>query len=378
MNNNIIYVKKLCQYTKEINEYKKLKYVDKLQKGGSFPATIEFQKGKITIGKITIDMLPPDGSTFKAIGKGASGVVYSVIINDELYALKQFSHTNSIENELGVLLHTKLDKNNKDVHIEGICPLKYYDLTNKMLIYKYCGKSLTKFPPDILKILTFLQDLIILLVRIYEENNVIHNDVKTDNVLFDKDFKPILIDFGIARGIDELFKYNGKYDKTLADDVILNTENSFITTFEVFSMQHYEYSKNILLYNSNKKITTKDELKSALLKCFYPSIIDIIFTIFYKYSYHTFLITNLNINVIEEDQSYYRWKYLEPIYNFYEEMLVNHSLIHTNFIKKIQIKYIPSEISGYGIEIEDIMEMLLTQEEPDEIIEKISIMISVL
>lgn len=143
----------------------------------------------------------------RIIGHGAFGTVYKGILpeNGGIVAVKRCSHTSQGKNEflselsiIGSLRHRNL------VRLQGWCHEKgeillVYDLMPNGSLDKALFEARTTLPwPQRHKILLGVASALAYLHQECE-NQVIHRDVKTSNIMLDEGFNARLGDFGLAR-----------------------------------------------------------------------------------------------------------------------------------------------------------------------------------
>ncbi|KAI9086257.1 hypothetical protein K1719_031711 [Acacia pycnantha] len=143
----------------------------------------------------------------RIIGHGAFGTVYKGILpeNGDIIAVKRCSHSSQGKNEflselsiIGSLRHRNL------VRLQGWCHEKgeillVYDLMPNGSLDKALFEARTPLPwPHRLKILLGVASALAYLHQECE-NQVIHRDVKTSNIMLDEGFNARLGDFGLAR-----------------------------------------------------------------------------------------------------------------------------------------------------------------------------------
>jgi len=145
-----------------------------------------------------------NGKTYKMgpkLGEGSYGVVYSVYRNDDtVWAFKKYDYESSAVGTLREISMLKLFQGNEQgvinlediIHTENnfglimpkykLCLYQaiYHDLLDDGQRWNICHR--------LLNTLVFLK-----------ENGVIHRDIKSDNILLDKEYNPILIDFSLAK-----------------------------------------------------------------------------------------------------------------------------------------------------------------------------------
>ncbi|XP_050381071.1 L-type lectin-domain containing receptor kinase VIII.1 [Argentina anserina] len=146
----------------------------------------------------------------RAIGHGAFGVVYKGILSEtgDIVAVKRCSHSTQGKNEflselsiIGTLRHRNL------VRLQGWCHEKgeillVYDLMPNGSLDKALFEARMPLPwPHRRKILFGVASALTYLHQECE-NQVIHRDVKTSNIMLDEGFNARLGDFGLARQIE--------------------------------------------------------------------------------------------------------------------------------------------------------------------------------
>ncbi|XP_050228530.1 L-type lectin-domain containing receptor kinase VIII.1 [Mercurialis annua] len=146
----------------------------------------------------------------RIIGHGAFGIVYKGILPDsgEIIAVKKCSHSSQGKTEflselsiIGTLRHRNL------VRLQGWCHEKgeillVYDLMPNGSLDKALFESRTVLPwPHRRKILLGVASALAYLHQECE-NQVIHRDIKSSNIMLDEGFNARLGDFGLARQIE--------------------------------------------------------------------------------------------------------------------------------------------------------------------------------
>jgi len=153
----------------------------------------------------------------KFIGKGSDGSIYEVMKDDVKYALKDIEKLGD-EEDIEILRKTNYLQ--KDLDHPNIVKIfeTYEDDKNIVLIMELCSESLCE---RILKnklteneIKNYLKQLIYA-VKYIEEKNILHNDIKTDNILLCNDVIK-LTDFGSA-------------------EILLNREKGTFYGFDIYS-----------------------------------------------------------------------------------------------------------------------------------------------
>ncbi|EJU03326.1 Pkinase-domain-containing protein [Dacryopinax primogenitus] len=139
------------------------------------------------------------------LGKGASGQVYRALnwTTGETVAVKQISLANIPKTELSdIMFEIDLLKN---LHHPNIVQYKGFVKTREFLyiILEYCEngslhnflKKFGKFPENLVAV--YISQVLEGLVYLHEQG-VIHRDIKSANILTNKDGKVMLADFGVA------------------------------------------------------------------------------------------------------------------------------------------------------------------------------------
>ncbi|CAN8257304.1 unnamed protein product [Cochlearia groenlandica] len=181
---------------------KKIKYT---RKSETFPSEIIKSPREFTYKELK---LATDGfSASRVIGNGAFGTVYEGILPDsgETIAIKRCSHVSQGNTEflselslIGTLRHRNL------LRLQGYCREKgeillIYDLMPNGSLDKALYESPTTLSwPHRRKILLGVASALAYLHQECE-NQIIHRDVKTSNIMLDANFNPKLGDFGLAR-----------------------------------------------------------------------------------------------------------------------------------------------------------------------------------
>lgn len=146
----------------------------------------------------------------RIIGHGAFGTVYKGILpeNGDIVAVKRCSHNSQGKNEflselsiIGTLRHRNL------VRLQGWCHEKgeillVYDLMPNGSLDKALFEARSPLPwPHRTKILLGVASALAYLHQECE-NQVIHRDIKTSNIMLDEGFNARLGDFGLARQVE--------------------------------------------------------------------------------------------------------------------------------------------------------------------------------
>ncbi|XP_057984181.1 L-type lectin-domain containing receptor kinase VIII.1 [Malania oleifera] len=146
----------------------------------------------------------------RIIGHGAFGTVYKGILpeTNDIVAVKKCSHSSQGKNEflselsiIGTLRHRNL------VRLQGWCHEKgeillVYDLMPNGSLDKALFEARTTLPwPHRRKILMGVASALAYLHQECE-NQVIHRDIKTSNIMLDEGFNARLGDFGLARQVE--------------------------------------------------------------------------------------------------------------------------------------------------------------------------------
>ena len=231
----------------------------------------------------------------KQIGRGGFGNIYLVknIKDDKNYALKLLilervskGDINLFENEKNILKRlSELDNNNKYVsklidygkgnvkkkdkivdqnNLRQYLVLNYFEKGNLCYYMKNKKDGFEEIHAKILfkKILEGIQ--------FCHKNNICHLDIKTENILLDKDFNPIIIDFGFsAECKNSIIEIDGGRGSRLytAPEMISNQNNLILNGIKADI-----YSLGILLFNlvtgnyPFKIATRKDDFYKYIIK----------------------------------------------------------------------------------------------------------------
>ena len=188
---------------------------------------IEIPRSIITISYSTIKQYCENNNKV-IIGSGIFGDVYKGLFKNKEIAIKKLNINNNAQEE-----HKNLEKQfNNEVKILSVC--KHYNLVpligiciekpNLCLIYPYLSKgelnvdnnietgSLEKYFKKVelnytrrLKIAVGIVDALLFLHTPHESINkpqIIHRDVKPENILLDNDYNARLTDVGISKQLD--------------------------------------------------------------------------------------------------------------------------------------------------------------------------------
>ncbi len=157
----------------------------------------------------------------RMIGSGLSSKVYLVRKNNKNFALKtikfhDLEEKKKIQNEIDTL--SSLDDKRIVKYYESFVDNGFYNI-----VMEYCNKNLREFIKDckkykeiflgdkenIIKINTIIFE-ICLGIKTIHENNIIHRNLKPENIFIDEDFSIKIGDFGISKEL----KFNEKNAKT--------------------------------------------------------------------------------------------------------------------------------------------------------------------
>lgn len=318
------------------------------------------------------------------LGKGSYGEVYKILKKStkEVYAAKYLqlyeSSKKSINREIQImanLIHPTIAKligfNVTDIDHEQ------YQVTIVMEMAE--NGSLRSILKDCDN--TKRQIILVGIARgmmFLHQNKVIHCDLKPDNILIDKDFKPHITDFGLSKftkiisNLSDSLNFRGS-PYYMAPEVIKDESNNVksdvysfgIIMFEVITGQK-PYPEDINLYTLLNKVSEQnyrptfpddfknESLKKLICQCWdknpenRPTFEDI----FNKLAYNH----NKNYDLFESNQCYYLdnvdikkvHKYAHEI-NYYDEYQLNNEivLVHERLeqIEKILIYYLSNEKS---------------------------------
>lgn len=143
------------------------------------------------------------------IGKGAYGIVNLVKYNNSMYALKSFSKE-KIKNKPNLLKYL-IDERHNTKLLKSPFTVKYYnsiqDNTSIHLLFEYVKgvplESLIKKEKlyNNYHACIFIYANLIIALNCLNKNNILHRDIKPDNILIDSEGFVKMIDFGLSKKI---------------------------------------------------------------------------------------------------------------------------------------------------------------------------------
>jgi non-specific serine/threonine protein kinase len=171
------------------------------------------------------------------IGEGGSATVYKYIDNKKEYACKKLTkNRNSIEREINIMKSYKAHKHLPtyfDSYINTSDNLKS-SLRFHYIFMEYCqGRELFELiQPDFdYKLATNIIYQLITAVKHLQKYNIIHSDIKLENIIIDQNNQIKLIDFGLSQTLPEygncvrLNRYIGTIGYISPESVLLNYVN---------------------------------------------------------------------------------------------------------------------------------------------------------
>jgi len=174
-----------------------------------------------------------------------------------------------------LLNHSQIYFDDIDIHKKDYNELKEFTKNKRIfqITYEYGGCGLHQFLYKNIDIHSFLSKFIHIIegIKILQENNLIHTDIKIDNILFN-DNKFVLIDFGLLKYKDDFlnhipylnnnniihfpseFKINSSSFEELNLNLFLNTINlqNSIHKKEFIKLNHYLKNELFKFYKSKK------------------------------------------------------------------------------------------------------------------------------
>ncbi|MFC1851969.1 protein kinase [candidate division CSSED10-310 bacterium] len=160
----------------------------------------------------------------ETIAKGGMGVVYRARdqILDEIVALKVLKADLALDEEMITRFKREIKVARKIKHPNACGIYDFWGIDDLFFISMEFieGEELSclidedRLPPE--QLLPIVRGIILALDAAHR-NNIIHRDLKPSNIMIDQQFRPIIMDFGIAR-------YVGKTDLTAREE-ILGTPN---------------------------------------------------------------------------------------------------------------------------------------------------------
>lgn len=171
------------------------------------------------------------------IGEGGSAIVYKYIDNEKEYACKkQTKNLLSIEREINIMKNYKVHKHLPtyfDSYINISTNLQS-SLRFHYIFMEYCqGQelfNLIKHDFDY-KLATDIIYQLITAVKHLQKYNIIHSDIKLENIIIDQNNQIKLIDFGLSRTLPEygncvrLSRYIGTIGYISPESILLNYVN---------------------------------------------------------------------------------------------------------------------------------------------------------
>ena len=141
----------------------------------------------------------------ESVGEGACGNISIVYDNDgKQYVMKTFEEeedeTLSIDSLRELSMLRILEGNNSHPNIIRIKTIINQEDGPKMIMPKYCCDLKSAIQGNALKgkKLRIAHGIISAVSHLHEQN-IMHRDLKTENIMFDENMNPILIDFGMAK-----------------------------------------------------------------------------------------------------------------------------------------------------------------------------------
>jgi serine/threonine protein kinase len=172
--------------------------------------------------------------------------------NKDPFCMKIKISKESLVNECKVIHNIYKNKNHRLLKNTHLLKLELVNTNFKKLNFKYYDglilNSLRKMTKtdvnDNKKIYLLLKEL-----ELINNKKYLHNDIKADNILYDKDSNPVIIDFGSAVNI----KYSGYSSGTILtmspEAMLFIFENKMISTEEIEILKSDLYSLGSTIFN---------------------------------------------------------------------------------------------------------------------------------
>lgn len=182
-----------------------------------------------SINRPRIPNIPNKYTPINLLGSGFQGQVYKVIrkFDNKTIALKIGTYTKATQNEIDFL--EKIYKSKCNIYVPRyyshfIDREGYYfiemEFIDGIIMRKYCDKL--RFHQKSMMYrhsLLIIKDIALALVCIHSLG-IIHNDVKSDNIIIDRQLVPKLIDYGMSSFIDDE-KYSALGKKRTKEWILL-------------------------------------------------------------------------------------------------------------------------------------------------------------
>lgn len=218
----------------------------------------------------------------KQIGKGTFSAIYHVTYQNRDYAMKKVNLTGITNNQKKYILsELKIISEHKSDYI-----IKFYDAfvknDNLCIIMEYCSKGTLEsylkrncnLKND--KIWKYFSQLCGSVLYLHN-NNIIHRDLKTANILIDSQDNIKLIDFGVSKILNNYMKFTRSFVGTtycMSPELLKNSFYDHKTDIWGLGIILYQMThngkipfqcKNIdqLRKNINKKIEINDNINGA-------------------------------------------------------------------------------------------------------------------
>ena len=201
-----------------------------------FPSNNYIVYNKYKINPITVIKFN-EQNIIDTIGEGGSAVVYKYIDNNKLYACKkQTKNILSIEREIEIMKKYKQHKHLPmyfDSYVDNSTNL-HRSLRYHYIFMEYCqGQELFQhIKQDFdFELATNIIYQLLTAVKHLQKYNIIHSDIKLENIIIDQNNQIKLIDFGLSRVLPEyencvrLNRYIGTIGYISPESILFNYVN---------------------------------------------------------------------------------------------------------------------------------------------------------
>jgi serine/threonine protein kinase len=216
------------------------------------------------------------GKTYLAIDTTTNKkiVVKEISININLYSIRQYFTL--FENELKHLSYFTT------IIPEYICPLICIDFYKQtgyeppklVIVMEYCGEDMNTLlyniirgkiqKPSLSTILLWFHNLATALEEIHN-NNILHLDIKPENILLRENGNIALIDFGLSHSIEDYNQYRAKIGtlKYMAPEIL--DINNLRDYFSQYELNNFRYDGKVDIYSLGRTLNSFVEIYPDLI-----------------------------------------------------------------------------------------------------------------